>query len=210
VKRFPGEIDFWGKKIGYSYLIIGIVVSVAISALSGDLGWVALLGGWCFFLMSILLMMDIPFLNYYVLAENRIVCVRMGIPSFIGFDRVADIRKIDWKDIKKFSDDEWIKMTVVRHNEKRYGRSYASEHLDEIIPSLKSILRHNNLVSRCTAAPSTLVRGGKAEVLVKKAEYILITMTDGKQYAISPKNPDEFLTLAKMALDEKKVGAGFM
>jgi hypothetical protein len=35
-------------------------------------------------------------------------------------------------------------------------------------------------------------------------------MTDGKQYAISPKNPDEFLTLAKMALDEKKVGAGFM
>ncbi|MDP2925141.1 MAG: hypothetical protein Q8N99_02090 [Nanoarchaeota archaeon] len=198
-KKFAGLIDFRGKRYGYFWISIFILIGVFIYLIAespGDISvafLVIVFGVFCF--LSIL-SLDIPLWNFYVIDEKFITFVRL-VWKKVPYETIVDIRKIEWKELKKYTDNSWKKMILARYNTNIKGaRRLPQNYNPSMIPS--TIIASTNyikLVKWMTAAPSTKVNPvtKKATTAIVQSSYVLITLIDGSQYIISPKDVDGFM-----------------
>lgn len=198
--KFPGLINFWGKKLGYGYSLIFVAFGIVMSFVAKDKGFL-IATAWGLFIIFLLFLMDIPWINYYIVKTDKIICVRIGWRKSFLLENIADIRKIQWNDLKEMAEQSWIKMTLARFN----NREYTLSNPEKIPETLKASYNYNRLISYCTASPAIEVYKGNAKFTIRKSYYSLLTLKDGKQYIVSPKDVDAFINEVSkyMKLDNK-------
>jgi hypothetical protein len=189
MKKFPGLHNVKGNIMGYFggfvFIIVGIIIYF-LDSKSRNIAFIALGFGLFFFL--IVLFMDLPFANYYLISNDYIICVRMFIRKKFYFNEIANISKIKWEEFKEKTSDSWKNMTLATYN-----KTYARTHSNEFLLTANSARQYNKLIGYCTAAPSTTVYKGKATQSIIKSDYVLLTLANGAQYILSPQDIDRFI-----------------
>jgi len=194
-QKFPGEIDLKGKLMGYFGILLFVIIGLFGLIFKINFWWIILgFGVFCFIL---LVSTDIPRVNYYMVEDNEIRCRRGWARKSIPFGEIADIRKIKWEDLKEMTSESWIRMAQVRYQTRHTDRRHALSHPEEIPQTARAAWKYGKLLGYCTAAPSTKVYKGKANIMVKRIDYILLTLKNGEQHVLSPKNPDGFLKMVR-------------
>jgi hypothetical protein len=160
-------------------------------------------GGFGLLVFTLMLSGDLPFLNYYKVEDDGILCCRAVRKKF-PYSDIADIRIIKWENLKEMTTESWKRIALVQARGASLRRLKPLLHPQETVDFLKEIpenarvgLDYSTLLSYCTATPATWMGRKKIDVMVKPIPYILMTLTNGKQYVLSPKDPDDFLSLIK-------------
>lgn len=197
MKKFSGQNNFRGNLYGYFWMsvfvIIGVIIYILDKSQSGRNAAFIMIG-WGLFMFLLILPGDFSFINYYLIGKDYLICIRCWVVrKKIYFNQIADIRKIKWGELREKNTEKWIKMTLARCD-----KNYTKTHLNEISETMKSALRYNKFIQFCTATPSFIVYShGRVKSNVKKIDYVLLTLKDGNQYVLSPKDTDGFIGSVK-------------
>lgn len=130
----------------------------------------------------------------YIIGTDKLVFKSLWFWKHpILFEDIVDIRKISKTELQTFLEHSWIQGIITKAAQ--IGGRYIPSP-QEIARELNSRMKYNWLIGYCSVPIVTNVsqRGVKSST---EGDFIPITLTNGRQHLISPKDVDGFLAEIK-------------
>lgn len=191
MKIFFPKLYFWN--IWMFYFVGFIFLSVAVFAKNGwvNNGRIKLLIFCVIWFLLLFIRSFVPGMSY-VVKSDRIILRSLWFWRYsISFNIITDIRKISQNELELFLEKSWMPTNIskARDADVKYIPTF-----QEIRKELKNRKRYGWLVAYCSVP---IVRSGNKFKVPSKNDFVLITLTDGRQHIISPKDINGFLTEVK-------------
>lgn len=136
----------------------------------------------------------------YVVGDGKIFLRSFWIAwDKLPIENIADVRKINLDELKEFTKTQWVKDILIAPKIRRRAAFAINPKMSikEVAKKIKAARRYGKLLGYCSVVVSawaTREKNGQSKVkLTSKGEFILITLTNGTQYLISPKDVYGFL-----------------